>query len=185
MVPERIVDLGDGILKIDKFLPDGLFSEIQAVLFSDSFPWYYRSVVVNEQDSNSEQDFFQFAHRFFFDHEPLSEYYELIKPVLRNLGASSILSARASLLTKRDSNIETQMHTDFAIGNHRTCVLYMNDCNGYTAFEKNGLKVLSKANTLVDFDNMQRHCGAYQTDAKVRIVLNINYFPTVMGANGD
>ena len=56
----------------------------------------------------------------------------------------------------------------------RTGVLYMNTCNGYTAFE-NDTQVQSVANRFVSFPAYMRHTGTTTTDEKVRVVVNFNY----------
>ena len=51
----------------------------------------------------------------------------------------------------------------------------MNTNNGYTFFE-NGKKVLSKENTAVEFNSNIKHSGTTCTNAKCRVVMNLNYF---------
>jgi len=57
-----------------------------------------------------------------------------------------------------------------------TAVYYLNDNNGYTLFEKNNKKVMSKENRIVIFDAQMRHTGTNTTNQKKRVVLNLNYF---------
>ena len=57
---------------------------------------------------------------------------------------------------------------------NKTCVIYLNDNNGYTEF-RDGKKILSVKNTAVVFDSNLEHRGVPSTDTR-RLVLNINYF---------
>ena len=52
----------------------------------------------------------------------------------------------------------------------------MTDCNGGTQFKNPIKKVFCKENQIVIFDSQTQHSAITQTDAKQKIVLNINYF---------
>jgi len=57
----------------------------------------------------------------------------------------------------------------------KTCVIYLNNCNGYTEF-RSGRKIYSEENTAVIFDTDHEHRGMPANDVERRLVLNINYF---------
>ena len=60
--------------------------------------------------------------------------------------------------------------------NGRTAIYYLNSNNGGTQFyNKDGLFVQSKANTLVRFPTSTPHAGVWCTDAKLRFTVNMNY----------
>lgn len=151
---------------VKNFLSNEDFSQIKSIFFSESFPWFYNSQVVdvNENESNN----FQFTHTFYGD--------ELIplKPILEKLNSISLIRIKANLLTKTHKHIEHGMHIDVYDPKITTAVFYINTNNGYTIFE-NGEKVFSKENTLVTFPSQIKHSGSSCTDEKVRIVLNMNY----------
>lgn len=166
---------------VNDFLPKNAYQEIRNLLFSTDFPWHFRSsCVFGDESEGNEQGVFQFVHRFYNDHSIYSDYYyPVVVPVLKHLGAMAVIRAKVNLQTRDCKNTETKMHTDFSMGNNRTAILYFDDSNGYTRFDKSNLKVKSEHNKLLDFPNELLHAGATQTDRKARVVLNINYFPTV------
>ena len=70
---------------------------------------------------------------------------------------------------------EQTWHTDWQISTpSKTCIIYLNDNDGYTEFEDS--KVESVANTAVVFDTNVKHRGVPPTNVDRRLVLNINYF---------
>lgn len=56
-----------------------------------------------------------------------------------------------------------------------TCCYYLNDNNGQTTFKETGQKVTSKANRAVIFPHRMEHALLWNTDTKLRYVLNLNY----------
>ena len=71
---------------------------------------------------------------------------------------------------------EQRWHTDWQMSTpSKTCVLYLNDNDGYTEFET-GEKVVSESNTAVIFDTNIKHRGVTATNVDRRMVLNISYF---------
>mgnify|MGYP003146748434 CR=1 FL=1 len=56
-----------------------------------------------------------------------------------------------------------------------TAILYLNTNNGGTRFEECQTFVQSRANRIVIFPVYLKHAKVWQTDAKLRYVLNINY----------
>ena len=60
--------------------------------------------------------------------------------------------------------------------NQKTAIFYINSNNGYTVFKDNS-KVISRENRLCLFNGHIEHAGVSCTDARRRIVLNINYLP--------
>ena len=90
------------------------------------------------------------------------------------LNAISILRIKVNATPKNSP--EQAWHTDWQISTpSKTCVLYLNDNDGYTEFET-GEKVMSQTNTAVIFDTNLRHRGVPATNVDRRMVLNISYF---------
>ena len=79
---------------------------------------------------------------------------------------------KANLVVRTSKNIEHGMHTDQPKG--KTGIFYINNCNGYTKFEK-GEKIYSEENKYIEFNSKIKHSGASCTDEKIRIVINFNY----------
>ena len=103
----------------------------------------------------------------------------VVEPMIQTLNPSAIIRVKANLSTRSETHRIGGWHTDqeFAdiTGKEMTAVYYVNDNNGWTEFE-DGTKVESKANRIVCFPNDTKHTGFSQTDEKIRVVININYY---------
>jgi len=168
---------------IDNFLPENVFKEIQNIVLTPAFPWYYNTGITYKYNSVDElSDYFQFTHVLYANFKPNSDFFTSIAlPILEKIKPASILRIKANLLTKELSTSEHGFHTD--ISNLKmpckTAVFYINTNNGYTLFE-DGTKVDSVENRLVTFDSTIPHTGSSCTDAQVRCVINFNYYETTL-----
>ena len=135
-----------------------------------SFPWYY---------AMSEGEPEQYSHLLYYDHQ----FSKFINPQLMGalqqiitdkLGAIATLRVKVNATPKNAP--EQIWHQDWYISTpNKTCVLYLNDNDGYTEF-RDGTKVQSVKNTAVIFDSNIEHRGVPATNTDRRLVLNINYF---------
>ena len=151
-----------------KFLSKKKFKNMQDFMMGLYFPWYFIDCVSIKDDG-----FFQFEFLFFKDSQNCSqEYMDLIQPILSKLKYKKLLRVKANLLTQTNKIIEHRMHIDRKIG--KTSIFYINNCNGYTKF-KNGEKIISEENKLVEFNSTLEHSGSSCTDQKRRVVINFNY----------
>ena len=92
----------------------------------------------------------------------------------KQLNAIAILRIKVNS-TPRNAP-EQGWHTDWQLSTpSKTCVLYLNDNDGYTEF-KNGQKSYSISNNACIFDTNLEHRGVPATDVDRRFVVNINYF---------
>ena len=171
---------------IDNFLPENLFSELQKLMLSTRFPWYYNDNVVtsisgNDNSVSNYDGVFQFTHVFYTNFKPNSENFNAMVPILERLKPASILRIKANLLTRESSIIEHGYHTDIPDIKlpFKTAVFYINSNNGYTLLE-DGTKVDSVANRLLIFNSNMPHTGSSCTDAKIRCVINFNYYETTL-----
>ena len=151
---------------IDDFLPETDFITLQKFLMTTAIynpiPFTYRD---NHQDSI---DDFQLQAN-------LQYYPSLVDPLFDQFKTQEILICRCNVLMRRDQNHIGGFHTDFQDRpDITTSVLYINDCNGGTAFEDGGF-VQSKANRVVIFNNTVPHAGVWQTDTPFRYVVNANF----------
>jgi hypothetical protein len=152
-----------------KILPKKTFKKMQSYLMSDYFPWYFNDGVNSDGDN-----FFQFTF-IFLDEKGINcseEIMNLIKPILSKIKYNKLNAVKANLLTQTKNIIEHGFHTDQPKGT--TGIFYINNCNGYTKF-KNGRKIKSEENKLIEFNSKLEHTGSSCTDENRRIVLNINY----------
>ena len=151
----------------DNFLTETSFKKIYETFHLRNFPWYFLPYKVYPND-----DKHQFYHVFTNKGKIYSKYFDVLHPILKDLGATKIVRIKANLTLKQNENFQSDMHIDFK--NCKTAIFYLNTNNGFTLFEK-GEKVLSKENRLVEFDSNLRHCAVDCTDTKYRIVINFNY----------
>ena len=154
-----------------KIIPNHLkyytFTELKNTIADKNFRWYF-------SQSSGEPE--QYSNLLYYDHE----FSEDVTPKLKRnlatlcyqLGAIAVLRIKVNATPKNAP--QQEWHTDWQISTQsKTCVLYLNDNDGYTEFKET--KVESKANTAVVFDTNLEHRGVPSTDTR-RLVLNINYF---------
>ena len=154
---------------ISHFLHQATFNELYSQFNSPNFPWFWTQ-------SPGEQE--QYVNLLYFDHQFSSAMNPTINRCL--MAATNKLEVIAILRVKLNATCrnapEQEWHTDWQISTpSKTCVIYLNENNGYTEFE-NGEKVHSVANTAVIFDTNLKHRGVPATDVERRMVLNISYF---------
>ena len=151
---------------IDDFLPEAEFTTIKNFLMASAIyktmPFTYKHEHQDNLDDFSLQT-------------NLLMYPSIVEPLLNRLQAQETFVCRANVIMRRDENVVGGFHRDVV---HRedvtTAVLYINDCNGGTAF-KDGKFVQSKANRAVIFNNTDEHAGVWQTDVSFSYVVNINF----------
>jgi hypothetical protein len=102
----------------------------------------------------------------------------MIEPILAVVNPSAIMRIKANLTVATDRIIEYPFHVDIKNFKGTTAVFYVNNNDGYTIF-KDGSVVESKENRLVIFNSEILHAGTTCTDAKIRCVINFNYYPWV------
>ena len=157
---------------IDDFLPKKEFEYLEEIVLSTYFPWNY----IGRQSYEETDDSFQFQHTFYRGGEyPLkSDYYDLIKPILRKLKVDEkkLHRIKAILTTKTPTHRFSGYHIDYP--DMTTVAFYVNSNNGYTEFQKGG-KIESVANRAAIFDSNIVHGGHTSTDQKTRVLINFNY----------
>lgn len=156
---------------IDDFLDQKSFKDIQNLLMSSDFDWYYSDLITSKEVHKDE---FQFCHMFYSDGEP-GKKYSVITPLIRKIAPFSVISVKANLLTKTNKVRKYGFHVDINKENITTAIFYINTCNGFTLF-RDGRKVEQIANRLVIFNAQLEHSGTSCTDEKTRVLINFNYF---------
>jgi hypothetical protein len=177
----------------DNCLPLDVFRKMKDIMLSGEFPWFYNDAILYGGEFESPLDgydndntVYQFTHTFFmggFQSWPPST--EVIVPILDILNPRSWIRVKANLNPIGSDHLVSGWHYDmggmFEDGTMKpyddstTAVLYMNTNNGYTLMET-GDKVESVENRLVLFPNDILHTGITQTDTKIRVLLNFNFF---------
>ena len=165
---------------IDNYLEQKYFDELVNEFTSPYFPYF-----INPKNEGYAE--MQFTHAIYYRNTPMSDSYELIKPLLEQLNVCSLIRCKLNLTSRTDKRIEYPFHVDIsnAPSNAKTAILYMNTNNGHTRFQYDTLRTtqlgraVSEANRVVKFDNDVKHAGSSNTcDEPYRLVLNIDYFET-------
>ena len=151
---------------IDDFLPEAEFTTLKNFLMESAI---YKTMAYT----------YRYEHQDSLDDFSLQTnmlmYPSIIEPLLERLQAQQSFICRANVIMRRDENVVGGFHTDVVDRKDlTTSVLYINDCNGGTAF-KDGKFVQSKANRAVIFSNTEDHAGVWQTDVPFRYVVNTNF----------
>ena len=157
---------------IDKFLSQKEFDPLERYMMGYYFPWFY----MDRESYETETDTFQFQHTFYKggEYPYISEYYDLVKPILRKLKVDEkkLHRIKAILTTKTPTHRFSGYHIDYK--DMTTVAFYVNTNNGYTEFQK-GAKIKSVANRAAIFDSNMVHGGHTATDQKTRVMINFNY----------
>ena len=167
---------------IDNFLSEYQFKQINNVILTDHFPWYWNGETLPSDDDYYNPNDYQFTHRIFdlAEGEILSDYYPLFDMVQQKLRVSCLDRIKLNLNPKTVFHRKGGYHTDqrhpregYPL-HQKTAVLYLNTNNGWTQFKKGG-KVKSVANRIVIFDSNLEHTGVTCTNEKRRVILNFTY----------
>jgi len=173
---------------IDNALDSEEFEEIEEVLMSHQFPWFWNEVVAYEPADNSyektiaaldrtynnvDRNKCYYTHLFYNNHVPISEAFNLIRPLIELLNPRSLMRAKANSYTGTKELIHHDNHIDFPF-EHKGAILYLNTNDGLTVLE-DGMKVDSVANRLLLFDASKPHHSTTCTDQKRRVNINVNF----------
>lgn len=158
---------------IDNYLPDADFTRIQRTLMGPDFPWYLNNNIIRPTDPFHKNDF-QLVHALYNQPAQASPFLQVLDPLIGAINPKALIRIKANLGPITAEHYETGYHNDYPFPCKTAC-FYINTNNGYTKFET-GEVVESVANRLMIFDSNMRHTGATQTDEKVRVVLNLNFF---------
>ena len=163
---------------IENFLPDEKFKKIADHIYTPSFGWGYNECVAFE-DPNKDDNFY-FTHELYNWGAPKCGFFDdvffPIEGLLRqraDIDIKAIVRIKCNLYTRTEKIVQHDMHKDYDYS-HTACILGINDCDGFTIFE-NGDKIESKANRMLIFDGLDKHCSTTCTDKKARININFNF----------
>ena len=163
---------------VDNFLSEYQFKQINDVILTDHFPWYWNDETLPPNNDYYNPNDYQFTHRIFdlADGGILSDYYSLCDIIQQKLGVRKLSRIKMNVLPRTFFHRKGGMHTDLwgLTSIQKTAIFYVNTNNGWTEFKKGG-KVKSVANRIVIFDSNVEHQGVTCTDKKRRVVINFNY----------
>ena len=160
----------------DNFIDTQNFQQLSKHILSSSMPWFFQY----ETTRNAGDEPF-FSHIFYQNMKPVSPLYDqAIHSILKNLNAGLVYNLRGNLYYNTGKKEKSARHIDVEYDGivGKTSILYINTNNGGTKLYQKGKKsvfVNSVANRLVTFDSDTEHEAVWQTDSKVRVVINFNY----------
>ena len=162
---------------ITDFASKELHENINNIMSSNKFPWFYQDSVAEELREETADEFY-FTHIFYSSKTESvnSDYFDdIIVPLLFIILGKDVplIRAKANLFTKSHEQMKYGFHTDYRFDKHTTMVYSVNTNNGYTEFI-DGTIIPSIANQLLIFDGNIPHRSVEQTDSRNRMNLNIN-----------
>ena len=174
---------------IDNFAPEEYFTELYDSVMDNSFPWSFQEKVATEEDDpNGEQ--FYFIHETYHQLTEKSLFHHRLIPMFENIEMKALIRCRVIMYMNQGKRIIHAPHVDTGYS-HKSGLLYLNTCNGYTRLANNdwkpedgqgeevfseGNKVMSVRNRLLLHDGSIPHCSTTCTDQRMRILIAFNYF---------
>lgn len=163
---------------IDNFLDQSDFDLLKDnILNGGDFPWYMR-IGVSDHTSN---DGYFFTHVFYDNFQVVSNYFNIISPLLDKIDPLSLVRIKANFYPSTPKIIKHEPHVDFMDENEnpipcKACLFYVNSNNGKTIFES-GEEIESIENRALFFDPSILHQSTTCTNDSVgRFNINFNYF---------
>jgi hypothetical protein len=187
---------------IDNALSEYRFKDIEKIVFSDDFPWFYANTAYGDKAKSNLFSYSYsntvFAHGTFYDiHGQI--LLSITKELLQKAGEQfkSIERIRIGSIPATEKTLVHDAHVDF-VDAHKTALFYLNDSDGDTiiynerfdteskvnAYDQYisikdqltvNTRVTPKANRLFCFDGLMYHSSSTTTSVDRRIVMNINY----------
>ena len=171
----------------DNFLERKEFDVIRDFISSDTFPWYYNSVMVQPPLTENELSPGVFNHLVYNGFESLNHnLHSLLAPALKQLRVAILTRIKLNLVHKLSKpyfgtfHLDTPYLKENIASEWKVSILYLNTNNGYTEL-KNGTRIESVENRLVSFPSNIAHRVVTQTDTKRRMVINFNYLELKKG----
>lgn len=176
---------------VENFLRREDHQKIEEFIYSDDFEWNYVPFKSEPRDVNDKS-----GHEYHNQQMCRTIYNSVtgvrdMKYLPHFMPVGVLLSPLAALRMKINFQfpcaevVRSPFHHDIVIEQIPndvkvyTAILYLNTNNGHTIFEDTGEKIESKRNRLVVFDARRAHAGTSFTDARNRIVININFIPSI------
>tara|TARA_B100000900_G_scaffold349232_1_gene315305 strand:- start:289 stop:771 length:483 start_codon:yes stop_codon:yes gene_type:complete len=156
---------------VDNFLDHSIYKNISDEISSEYFPWYFNYAKVGNLDYDVFN--YQLIHGFYSNYRVNSGYFELLDPLIAQIGVKSLIRVKANLNPPTKEIVIGGEHVDQDFS-CKAAIYYVNTNDGYTLIGDQ--KIESKANRIVFFDANTPHSGSNCTNIKNRIIINLNYF---------
>src|SRR5690348_10645612 len=166
---------------IDNFLPEHEWQKLMDLMFfsnGDSKLYFAYVAGVNEASKSN-----QFAFgRLLIDSYKLSfdGADALVHPIMSQVckrlkKGVEVYRGKVNLFTRTPENIGLGMHCDLNTPDYQTVIYYLNDNNGGTRLH-DGTFIEQKKNRALLIEGHVLHESVTQTDANIRVNININYY---------
>jgi len=164
---------------IKNFLPKKQFKNIQSILMSSAFPYYYQNNYLDEKHNGNVLEDYFFVHiiKDQIDSEIITDnptLENILDPIMLKLKSNILVRAKINFYPNQHKHICSNWHIDQDNKNTKVAIYCVNTCNGYTEL-KTGEKAPSVENSIILFNANELHRSVSQTNTKRRINININY----------
>lgn len=170
----------------ENFLHSEAFDKLANHVKSKEFAWYARLGAVDEADEADKNP--SFSNVLYHMYGPTSPSFDFVIPIIERLKVQGLFRIKANLdIVNSDKALQPEaFHKDLDLDGDIlwVMILYLNDCNGATLFEKDNVPVKSKANRAIIFPASMRHSGCHQTDIPFRYVINTIFAAEDVPAGG-
>ena len=161
----------------DNFLSNAHLTQLNELIDSYSFPWFFQKEQVEEKD-----DGYFFSHILYDPNLEKSTFFYPVFNIFNSyLKYSFLCRCIVNLIPRQETPSISAFHTDFQDDVLKpdedkitTAIFYLNTNNGYTEF-KGRDRIDCVENRLVMFPAKTFHRAVGQTDVIQRIVLNFNF----------
>ena len=162
----------NNITIIDNYLDKKLFESIKyGIVYSTKINWNLNIGV----SSSSSNDGTYFTHMIYNQFKPMSEYFDLIFPLLRVINPFVISRIKINFYPTTKTIENHDFHVDGDIP-HKAAIFYLNTNDGKTIFS-DGKEIESIENRIIFFDPMIMHKSTTCTNDLVgRYNINFNYY---------
>ena len=159
---------------IENFLPEDKFKQIQNIVFSDSFPYYYHPHLNNNHKEDDKSSYF--THTLFTQNRNYvaSDFYNDFRFIEDILDVKALIRMKVNLYPRMNEIVTHALHNDRDF-EHKGCILSMNTCNGSTILHDD-TKIDSIENRALIFNPSKLHASTSCTNEKARINIILNYF---------
>jgi hypothetical protein len=165
-------------IKIQNFLPFSLEQELYNVLTSSDFSWYWNEAIIHGEKEDI-KDSFQFTHTFIVNNNSISNWLNLVLPIVYllekqlDIKIKSIHRIKANLTTKTiitKSDIKNLYHKDMDNSNYISFIYYVNNSDGDTVVDN--ISFTPERNSIIWFKSNTLHAGMFPKINKRRIIIN-------------
>ena len=156
---------------IDNVLEKEQFKDIQALMTSLHFPWFYSPTITSKDEKTK---LYYFVHLFFDNFQKNSSFFDLLSPLFKILEVNSLIRIKGNMYPNVNKKIQNDFHIDYPY-EHKNAIFYINSNNGPTVF-KSGEKIESVENRILFFNAGKKHSSTNCTNKNARFNINLNYF---------